>query len=197
LERLELNHPVKTPDDATARPRPSAGFTVLELMVVVAIVAVLIAVAVPSFRDITQRNRIAAEVNSFVGDLQYARSEAVKRGMPVCVCASADGTSCVGTNTWHQGWIVFSDVNGSCTIDAAAGDLVIRKRIGWAGSDTFVATPSVTAVSYNRQGFANLSAGDVTWPLRTAPVNARATRCVTVNRVGRQVVQSPGTGACT
>jgi type IV fimbrial biogenesis protein FimT len=109
---------------------------------------------------------------------------------------SADGSTCVTTNTWHQGWIVFSDADGSGTINGT--DIVLRTRKGWTGGDTFVASPSLTVVSFSRDGFAtNLPAGTVTMPLRTSPVDATATKCVALNRIGRQVVQTPGSGSCT
>ena len=168
----------------------------IELMIVIALMAILLAVAVPSFRDLIQRNRVAGEINSFVSDLQFARSEAIKRGQPVSLCPSANGSSCLGTNTWHQGWIVFFDANGSGTV--GGGDTVLRVRAGWASGDTFVANPSLTSLTYGRDGFAaNLAAGTLTMPLRTSPVNNNATRCLTLNIVGRQTVQLPGVGSCT
>ena len=86
-------------------------------MVVVALVAILTALATPSFVGLIQRNRVSAEINSFAGDLQFARSEAIKQGLPVSICASSNGVSCLGANTWHSGWIVFADLNGSGAVD--------------------------------------------------------------------------------
>ena len=73
------------------------GFTVTELMVVVAIVAILLGVGVPSYRYITNAYRMSAEVNGLLGDLQYARSEAIKEGQTVTTCVSKDGIACTGT----------------------------------------------------------------------------------------------------
>ena len=179
-----------------ATPCTQSGLTLIELLVTLAISAVLVSLSVPSFRTLIQRNRIASEVNFFVGDLQFARSEAIKRGLPVTLCVSNDGSTCADANTWHQGWVVFSDVDGSGTLDGA--DEVLRVQKGWTTGDTLVASPSLVAVSFSRDGFAlGLPAGSVTLPLRTSPVNDTATRCIVLNRVGRQVVHSPGTGTCT
>lgn len=170
----------------------------IELMIVVALVGVLTALAAPSFVGLIQRNRVSAEVNSFVGDLQFARSEAIKQGLPISVCASSTGTSCLGANTWHSGWIVFVDLNGSGAFDT--GDTVLRKRPAWNGTDTFIAAPSMTSVTYSRDGFANLPVGTGTailMTLHTAPVNANATRCVSINRIGHQSVLPGGTGGCS
>lgn len=172
------------------------GFTLIELMIVVTLVSILLVIAIPSFRELIQRNRVAGEINSFVSDLQFARSEAIKRGQPVSLCASADGSTCLGANTWNRGWIVFNDVNGSGTRDDVL-DVLVRVRAGWVSGDTFAATPTLTSLTYGREGFAVIPGGTVTMPLRTSPLNSNATRCVAINRVGRQVVQSPGSGACT
>lgn len=171
------------------------GVTAIELLVVMAIAAILLAVAVPSFVGITQGNRLAAEINAFSGDVQFARTEAVKEGLPVSICASTNGTSCLGVNTWNKGWIVFSDPNGNQTVDA--GDTVLRKQASWTSTDTFTASSNTTAFSYSRDGFAIALPGTITWTLHTQPVNASASRCLAINIIGRLQVQSPGTGSCT
>ena len=189
---IVLPHPQAT----VPRRRHESGFTLIELMIVVTLVGILLVIAIPSFRELIQRNRVAGEINSFVSDLQFARSEAIKRGQPVSLCASADGSTCLGTNTWNQGWIVFSDVNGSGARDNVL-DVLLRVRVGWTSGDTFAASPTLSALTYGREGFAVIPGGTVTMPLRTAPLNSNATRCIAINRVGRQTVQSPGTGTCT
>ena len=69
--------------------------TLLELLTVIAVIAVLMAIAVPSFVSLTQTNRVAGEINALAGDLQFARAEAIKEGLPVSLCvANAAGTSC-------------------------------------------------------------------------------------------------------
>lgn len=72
-----------------------AGFTLVELMVTVAIAAILLGIGVPSFRALIENNRIAAASNDVVTALQYARSEAVKRGVLVDVCGTADQATCI------------------------------------------------------------------------------------------------------
>lgn len=165
--------------------------TLLELLTVMAVIAVLMAIAVPSFVSLTQTNRVAGEVNALAGDLQFARAEAVKEGLPVSICASPNGASCLGTATWNTGWIVFSDPNGNKAVDA--GDLILRRQPPWKSTDTFAAADNasnaVAAVSYSRDGFAINLAGTATWTLHTQPVNTSASRCLTLNIVGHQQVQ--------
>lgn len=172
-----------------------SGVTILELVVVVAVVAVLLGVAVPSFVGMTQTNRVAGEINALSGDLQFARAEAIKEGLPVTICTSSNGSSCLGSNNWSTGWIVFSDANGTQTVDV--GDTVLRKQIPWTSSDSFSADNSIAAVTYSRDGFAMALPGTVTWKLHTQPLNAAASRCVAVNIAGRQQVQKTGTGSCS
>lgn len=98
------------------------GFTLIELMIVVAVVAVLAVVAVPGLREFVQNNRLAAQSNEFLTSLALARSEALKRGQPVSVCHSADGASCGGS--WGDGWIVFTD--NAAPASAPVVDEVLR-----------------------------------------------------------------------
>lgn len=94
--------------------RPEDGFTLVELMIAVAVMAVLIAAAVPSFVSIFNGNRLTAISNELAASLQSARMEALRRGQRVILCNSADGSACtaVGTAAW-TGWLVFADVNSN------------------------------------------------------------------------------------
>src|SRR5215470_11999907 len=101
-----------------------AGFTFVELMVVITIAAMLIAIGVPSYRYVTNSNRMSAEVNALLGDMQFARSEALREGRTVSICISANGTSCSSAYTWQSGWVVFSDLNNDGAI--GANDPILR-----------------------------------------------------------------------
>ncbi|HUD32459.1 MAG TPA: Tfp pilus assembly protein FimT/FimU [Variovorax sp.] len=174
------------------------GMTLIELMVTIAVMAILVVVTVPSFVGLINQNRVATQINGFVGDLQFARSEAIKRGQTVTVCASSNGTSCLGTAIWNTGWIVFWDPAGNKSMDA--GDDVLRRQVGWAGTDTFTADNATAALSYNRDGFAmglaGSGSGAVTFTLHTSPATASSSRCVMVNISGRQQLQTPNRANC-
>ena len=97
------------------------GFTLIELMVTIAIAAILITLAAPSFKGLIQSNSISSSVNMFMADLRYARSEAVRRGGTVVMCRSdspeAANPTCgsgsgPGGNGWVSGWIIFYDESG-------------------------------------------------------------------------------------
>ena len=174
----------------------AGGFTLIELLVTIALAGILMTVAAPSMTKMIGANRVQTEVSGFVNDLQFARSEAIKEGQPVSVCASSDGSTCLAANTWQKGWIVFPDPNGNGAIDT--GEAALRSRPALRGNDTFVATPARTAVVFNREGFpSNLGTSLVTFTLHTADNVAKSTRCVAVGIGGRVTTQAAGEGSCT
>ena len=96
--------------------------TLMELFIVIVLVAVLISIAMPSYRNVTTNNRMAGESNALLGDMQFARAEAIREGQQVTVCVSSNGSSCdVATlpPAWQEGWIIFSNPNNVTTVDGA------------------------------------------------------------------------------
>lgn len=87
--------------------KKQSGFTLIELLVTIAILAILLGIGVPSFRSMVESNRIRTVSNDLVSALQLARSEAVKRGVPITLCSSNDQASCSGA--WANGWVVRND----------------------------------------------------------------------------------------
>src|SRR5262245_55462328 len=88
------------------------GFTLLELMAAVAVFAVLLGVGVPAFTDVIRNNQISTASSDLVSALALARSEAMKRGVRVSICAAATQDTCAtgeAAKNWSTGWIVFTD----------------------------------------------------------------------------------------
>ncbi|MFT4991956.1 MAG: type IV fimbrial biogenesis protein FimT [Polaromonas sp.] len=99
------------------------GLTLLELLLVLAMMAVLTSLAAPSFRSLWVQRSVSLAAEALLGDLRYARSEALKRARPVLVCQSSNGTLCTRDRAaWAVGWLVFVDSNGNAQVDAASDD---------------------------------------------------------------------------
>ncbi len=94
--------------------KKQSGFTLIELVITIAIISILLVVGVPSLKTFMQGNQLVATSNDLVSALHIARSEAVRLESRVTICESDNGTSCLspGTGNWKNGWIVFVDANG-------------------------------------------------------------------------------------
>lgn len=109
----------------TQRGRPARGVTLIELLVTLAVAVILMTIAVPSFQDAIVRNRLTTSTNDFVGTINYARAEAIKRGQSVTICKSSTGSACTTTGSqWENGWIVFVDADADGSLDS--GETIIR-----------------------------------------------------------------------
>lgn len=131
-----------------------SGFTLVELMIALVVLAILSALAFPSFRSFVMDVHITTQANSMVGSLAFARSEAVKRAANVSVCASRYGTACTGSTHWHHGYIVFIDGGTAGTVDGT--DTILRFVDG--NSDKVSVTSSASYVQYANTGL--LAEGD-------------------------------------
>jgi type IV fimbrial biogenesis protein FimT len=166
----------------------SSGFTMIELLMTIAIGSILLMIAVPSFRYVTNSNRIAAEINGLLGDLQFARAEAIKEGRTVTVCQSTTGTTCTSTATaWQGGWIVFSDPTNVGVVDA--GENILRVQKPFSGTDTFSASNGVGAVTFNREGYAVAIANGTLFTLHDSTGTSAWTRCLTLSLVGQTTTE--------
>jgi len=163
-----------------ANTRRDGGFTLLELMVTLAVAAILIAIAVPSLGDATLAGKLSASANDLVAGVAMGRSEAIKRNAVTSMCVSSTGTSC-GAGSWDQGWIVM------------AGTTVIQKHP--AAPAGFKLTSTVTRIDFQPTGVGNTQANITV--CRSAPSAGAQERVVSVSATGRAYVSKTTTGVCS
>jgi len=186
-----------TPAGPPRRParRAAAGFTLIELMVAVTILAVLAMLAAPSFNEAILSNRLASYANTFMASAQLARSEAIKRNATVVMCRSADGASCATDGGWQQGWILWRDADNDDTVDA--GEVIQRQQ---ALSADYHFTGNAYSVDFLATGGARITGGGspVTLSLcRAAPEPGRQERSLRLAATGRTSVEKTTTGSCS
>lgn len=165
------------------------GFSLLEIVVVVLILGVVLAMAVPNYTAMVNGNQLVATGNELLAVVQQARIESIRRGQRVVICPSNNGLACA--NDWNRGWISFQDNNRDDAV--SAGELIIAT--GTPGDGTQVLpSPAITAsnrLRFSPDGFArDVATGNL--------VNARIAICRPVTRPAenvRDLVLSSGSRA--
>lgn len=114
------------------------GFTLVELMVALVVMAVLVTVAIPSFQASAARARIKSRTNELIAAITSARSEAIRRGKRVTVCPSSDSATCTA-GKWGDGFVVFQDDDHDAVLDT--GETILNTQQG-AANGLSVATSS-------------------------------------------------------
>ncbi|MEE9321304.1 MAG: GspH/FimT family pseudopilin [Granulosicoccus sp.] len=141
-------------------PQSEYGFTLLELIITMAIGAILLSLAMPSFRSMMGDSAMTGTANDFVFALQAARSEAIKRSGVVGMCASAaplvDDATCAGG--YNGGWLVYADLNSDGDRDDPLEPLILQVE---ARNTGFTFTPSSTFTGADQQIHFSSSGGSI------------------------------------
>lgn len=137
------------------------GFTLVELMVVLALLAITMAFAVPNFIEMIANNRISSSTSDFIGALQLAKAESTARVTPVTICKkNSASTACVTGGDWEQGWIVFTDADASGSVDP--GDTVLHAHEALNPRITFKGTAGVTDfITYTPSGTTSINGTEI------------------------------------
>lgn len=153
------------------------GFTLIELMVAVAVLAILLAVAVPSFETIRNISRLAGGSNELVTGIQLARSDAIRRNGRSVFCRSDDGATCSAAAGQWQGWLVGFDGNGDGDFADANEGIT---RVGTITAPLLVTPSSNLTALGNRLTFR--ADGMVPGTAGNALLNARLSVCMVTTR---------------
>lgn len=136
-------------------PVRSRGFTLVELMVTLFVLAILVMIAAPNFRDLLRRNEVSSAANALRADIAYARSEAVTRGTIVSICPSTDHTNCSDESAYGSGWLIYTYTPGHAvaSTDYVDGDddnpLL---RAGDARENISIQSANANVISFGPQG---------------------------------------------
>jgi type IV fimbrial biogenesis protein FimT len=103
------------------------GFTLIELMTILAVASVLLTVATPALQQFVNNSRQTGAINDFISSLHIARNTAITTNARVTMCASAGGLNCEAV-AWNDGWIVFTDQNSNRQVDA--GETIVGTSVG-------------------------------------------------------------------
>ncbi|MDH3647902.1 MAG: GspH/FimT family pseudopilin [Gammaproteobacteria bacterium] len=139
----------------------SRGFTLIEMIMTLLAAAILLTLGLPSFQSSIRNSAMTTSTNNMVATLQLARSEAIKRRLPVSMCIAPnfadDNVTCDTNANWHDGWIVFTDDNANGARDA--NEVVLRRERDMRGSvnvSTPAGQPLQSSLTYLATGFPNL-----------------------------------------
>ncbi|WP_044872175.1 GspH/FimT family pseudopilin [Pseudomonas sp. LFM046] len=159
-----------------------SGFTVIELMITLVVVAILLGIAVPSFTNATLGSKLRSQASDLVGGVALARSEAIKRNQAVTLCASSNGTTCATSGGWQQGWIVRSSTGTVLQSHPAA-------------PSGFLITASAHSIAFQPSGAASVST--VLKVCRASPTVGAEERSVSISLTGRTSVSKTTEGTCS
>jgi type IV fimbrial biogenesis protein FimT len=177
------------------------GFTIIELMVVIAIIAILVAIAAPSFLQTIAQNSINSAAGTLSSDLNFARSEALKRGLSVGVCpTNSTYTSCEDIGEWKNGWIIFLDRNANndrSTVDANQETLLrVQQPLAAELQITGAGGTTIKTVRFNRSGSSTTRGLEVNSTKLSTQAQTESGRAVCVSITGRVRVTALGTLTC-
>jgi type IV fimbrial biogenesis protein FimT len=178
--------------------RTRSGFTLVEMLAVLAVTGALVSAAVPSLAVLMRVTRVSSASNEFLASLLLTRSEAMKRRHRVVMCRSANAQTCAAAGSWQQGWIVFADLDGDGERDPGEAILYVQPPL--AGALRLTGTSTIAKyVSYMPNGTTKLVGGGFqagTLTVCSASTEKVSGRQIVVNATGRPRTQKVELPSC-
>lgn len=180
------------PSSSAPPPLIDRGFTLIELLIVISISAILTAMAVPMFTDYVARQAVSAQISALATSVRVARSEALKRSMPVTLCPSSNPDAaqptCAGaadaTRGWATGWLMFTDYGTRGLLDADT-DTVINRQSGFTNSGGISPTGgNGYTLTFLPNGLALNQQGGFVFKPKSDPDNTALQKVICVNAQG-------------
>jgi type IV fimbrial biogenesis protein FimT len=169
------------------------AFTVLELMIVIAVAGVLLAAGIPALQSFTQKQRMKAAVATLQNDLLTARSEAVHRNQSVVACPGEPLAGCIGITDWSAGWIVFSDRNRDR--QRQHSEPMVRHGQGFHNLNIF-SSQGRTEVRFYPDGSAPGSNSSISFCGPGGPAEARKLVISNLGRIRRDLIPNLNPAFC-
>lgn len=166
----------------------AAGFTIIELMFVVALIAVLLGIGAPAMTTMVANNRISTVASDLLTDFTFARATAISRSQRVGICASNDQATCNGSS-WQQGWMIYVDANSNNAFDVAT-ETIVRVHDALPSGLTVTATPPALDVIFRPSGPADAARSFLV--CKTGFIG----RTIAINATGRPL-STPTSSNCT
>lgn len=167
--------------------RALRGFTLIELMITIAVLSILMAITAPSFNNALLGTKLGAYANDLVSSAIVARSEAIKRNTTVTLCASGNGTTCAASGGWEQGWIVLAGTNVIQRQQAAPTGFKIT-GVDAGGTALLALTFQPTGVGATQASFTLC---------RATPTVGNQERVVSISATGRPSTSRTSAGTCS
>jgi type IV fimbrial biogenesis protein FimT len=175
-----------------------AGFTLVEMLVTLLILAILVGVGVPTFLDATLGSRLGSAANNLVVSLHLARSEAIKRNTTVKVCPSTDGATCATSSSWQGGWIVIAPYAAG-----TSDDVVLQKQAALGGNisvlhkNAALSSSLTTTIDMPPSGIRAGGSDQAFLVCRATPTVGKQERLVSISPTGKPSVKRTQTGTCS